>query len=108
MKKGEIWIAEMPSVDGREQTGIRPTIVLTDTIASLAVIIPITTNMRALRFPHTLELNPSKQNGLKTFSVALIFQLRAVDKQRLKHKIGTLESQNLKAVDTMLKKMLAL
>ena len=31
MKKGEIWLVELPSADGREQIGTRPALVLKET-----------------------------------------------------------------------------
>lgn len=31
MKKGEIWIIELPFVEGREQRGKRPALILADT-----------------------------------------------------------------------------
>lgn len=108
MKKGEIWIADIPSLGGREQEGTRPIIILSGAIDSLPTIIPCTANVYALRFPYTLEINPSPRNGLKNFSVALIFQIRVIDRRRLKQKIGTLEPQSLKLIDLMLKKLLGL
>ncbi|OGF63007.1 hypothetical protein A2926_04605 [Candidatus Giovannonibacteria bacterium RIFCSPLOWO2_01_FULL_44_40] len=108
MKKGEIWIAQLPTLSGHEQEGVRPVIILSDVIASLTLIIPCTSNIQALRFPHTLEIGPSKKNGLKAFSVAMIFQIRAVDKNRLKHKVGVLESAFIREINKMLKEMLSL
>lgn len=108
MTKGEIWIAQLPTFSGREQEGVRPVIVLADVIASLTIIIPCTSNIQALRFPHTLEISPSKRNGLKSLSVALIFQMRAIDKQRLQKKVGALEKQAVAQIDGMLKKLLGL
>lgn len=31
MKKGEIWLVELPSTNGHEQAGTRPVIILTET-----------------------------------------------------------------------------
>ena len=108
MTKGEIWIAQLPTLSGHEQEGIRPVIVLSNVIASLVLIIPCTSNIQALRFPHTLEINPSKRNGLKNLSVALVFQIRAIDKQRLQKKAGILEKQVVSKVDSMLRQLLGL
>jgi len=74
MTKGEIWIAQLPTLSGHEQEGVRPVMVLSDVIASLTLIIPRTSNIQALRFPHTLEIDPPKRNGLKNLSVALVLQ----------------------------------
>ena len=108
MKKGEIWLVELPSTDGREQGGLRPVIFLADAEANISIIVPFTSNIQALRFPHTIEIKPSKSNGLTSLSIALIFQVRAIDKKRLKNKIGDLENHILKEVDNVLKKILQL
>ncbi len=108
MKKGEIWLVELPSANGHEQTGTRPVVVLAETEADIVIIVPCTSNLQALRFPHTIEVKPSPQNGLTAISIALIFQVRAIDKKRLKKKIGDLEEMTLKELDIIFAKMLRL
>ena len=107
MKKGEIWLVELPSADGREQVGSRPAIIIAETEV-VNIILPLTSNIQALRFPHTIEIKPSKKNNLNSISVGLVFQIRALDKKRFKNKLGELDEKNLKEADTMLKKMLNL
>ena len=107
MKKGEVWIVEVPGVNGHEQRGLRPAIFIADTKTSVAIIVPCTSNVQALRFPFTLRLEPSRENGLKAASVALVLQLRAVDKTRLRKKIGRAEKATLKVLDAMIRNLLA-
>ena len=106
MQKGEIWLVELPSADGHEQAGTRPVAVLAETEANIAIIVPFTSNLQALRFPSTIEVKPSKTNGLTAISVALVFQMRAIDKKRLKKKIGNAEESVLKEINAMLKNLL--
>lgn len=108
MKKGDICLVEIPSLDGHEQSGVRPAIILADTSTNIAIIIPLTSNLQALRFLYTLEVKPSKINGLKNVSIALIFQIRAIDKKRLKSKIGELEEFSIREITILLKKLLNL
>ncbi len=108
MKKGEIWLVEFPSTDSHEQFGTRPVIIISETEANIVLVIPLTSNLQALRFPHTLEVKPSKLNGLNAVSVGLAFQLRAIDKKRLKTKIGEIESVIMKRIDVLLKLLLGL
>lgn len=108
MKKGGIWLVELPSTNGHEQASTRPVIVLAETEANIAIIVPFTSNLQALRFPHTIKVKPSKVNGLTSISVALVFQVRAIDKKRLKNKIGELENSTLNELDIILKKVLKL
>lgn len=108
MKKGEVWLVELPSVDGHEQAGTRPAIVLAEAEADIALIVPFTSNLQALRFPNAIEVKPSERNGLSVISVALVFQARAIDKKRLKTKIGELEAQPLDKLDALLRRLLLL
>ena len=75
MNKGEIWLVELPASNGYEQAGTRPVIILADTESNITIIIPFTSNIQALRFPNTIEIAPSKENGLNGKSIALIFQI---------------------------------
>ncbi len=106
MKKGEIWLVEFPLSNGHEQTGERPVIVLADTTANISIIVPFTSNVQALRFPYTVEIKPTRTNGLVAASVALIFQLRAIDKKRFKKKIGVLEESTLTVINNLIKKLM--
>ena len=106
MKKGDILSVELPFSNGHEQAGQRPVVILAETEANIGIIVPFTSNLQALRFPHTIEVKPSKRNGLKSISVALVFQLRAIDKKRIKEKIGNLEEPLLKEIDSVIKKIL--
>lgn len=106
MNKGDIWLVEIPETNGHEQGGKRPVIILADTDSNIVIIIPFTSSIQSLRFPHTLEVEPSKDNGLASKSIALIFQVRAIDKKRLKSKIGRIEIIIQKKIDNMLKSLL--
>jgi mRNA interferase MazF len=108
MRPGEIWLVKLGEAAGREQHGLRPAIILANTPTSIAVIVPLTANLKALRFPYTIQIEPSTKNGLTVVSVALIFHLRAMDKSRLVKKIGGLEKSRLENVSGLIKKMLAL
>jgi|SRR3989344_26448 len=108
MKKGEIWIVEFASTDGHEQEGTRPVIVLADTESNISIVVPFTSNIQALRFPHTVEIEPSKHNGLGPKSVALVFQIRAIDKRRFRNKIGELEASKMEKINKILGTLLRL
>jgi mRNA interferase MazF len=95
MNRGEVWRVHLPSGPGRVQTGDRPAIILQEasftTSLTTVLIAPFTSNLAAIRFAGTLLVQPNAQNGLSTPSVALVFQTRAVDKQWLLRRIGTLD-----------------
>ena len=50
----------------------------------------------AANFPFTFVVEPDPTNNLTSTSVALVFQLRAIDKKRLKSKIGCLNADDMK------------
>ncbi len=108
MKKGELWVVELPAVGGHEQHGTRPVIVIADTTSTVAIIIPCTSNLQALRLPHTIQLKPTERNGLDGPSIALVLQLRVIDKRRLQAKIGSVERKVLSEIDDKLRELLGL
>lgn len=99
---------EIPSLGGHEQKGRRPAIILADTGTPVAIIIPCTSNLQTLRFPHSIKILPSLKNGLDAMSIALVFQIRAIDKQKLVKKIGALDNVVLKEMNAMIKRLLSI
>jgi len=115
MERGDIVFVDLPQAKGsagREQIGKRPALIVHEdaTINSFSVImiVPFTSQLSARRFAYTILVQPSATNGLSVPSALLIFQLRAIDKQRLANKIGQLETDVMKKVDSELKKLLGL
>jgi len=115
MARGDILTVDIPASSGRtghEQVGYRPAIVVqtdvTDAGLPTTMIVPLTSNLSALRFPHTLRVDPSPQNGLTVPSVLLVFQLRAIDKGRLRNNIGRLEQNHVQQLEAEIRRMLDL
>jgi mRNA interferase MazF len=112
MQKGEIWevsLGSPPGGAGHEQAGLRPALIVQAEIDyenPLAIIVPITSKLSALRFPYTMKVNPSLNNNLREPSVLLIFQMRALDKDRFIRRLGTLEISILEHVDIMMLELL--
>ncbi len=105
MKKGEVWIIELPSKGAREQKGIRPGFIIATTETNMVITIPLTSNLQALKFPNTLRIKNSKQNNLEKDSIALIFQMLSLDKKRFVTKIGNIEQEYMNEIDEIIKKM---
>jgi mRNA interferase MazF len=109
LNKGDIWLVQLPYSGGHEQAGIRPAIILVElAIVRVAVIIPLTTKLKAASLPFATIIRPSLANGLTLSSVALIGQIRALDMKRLIRSLGVLDSIDLAAIDVQLKTMLCL
>ena len=75
---------------------------------STVMVVPFTTNLNALRVPYNFEVAPSAENGLRDRSVALVMQLRAIDRQRLLRRLGRLESHHMARLDAEIKRLLGL
>lgn len=109
MEIGDIYIIKFPSAESHEQEGTRPAVVIID-FPELPIIqiVPLTTSLKAKRFKNVLFIKPDNDNNLNQESVALLFQLRAIDKKRLDKKIGKLKDEDIKKLKDGLKSMLKL
>ena len=112
MKTGEIHWGELPDVGGREQSGRRPAIIMqADSYAAslpTTVVIPLSSAMSALRFPGTAQVKATESSGLRTDSIALVFQIRAIDRGRIKDTIGVVSVSELSEIRSELAKLLGL
>jgi mRNA interferase MazF len=101
MARGDILLVALPESDKREEKGTRPAIAVQadDEQSPMLMVIPLTSSIGASRFAFTVEIQPSELNGLTLPSVAMIFQLRAIDRRRIVKKIGRLEAEILAQID---------
>lgn len=106
MQTGEIYVVQFPALPSHEQSGIRPAVIVVDfPDLPVAQVIPLTTSEKARKFKNTLVIEPDTENHLEKTSVAVLFQLRAIDKRRLKNKIGKLSLKDTDALIQSLKQM---
>ena len=99
MTVGELRWVELPARGGHAQAGRRPAIVVQQTATLPTVLlIPLTSQQDALRFTATVLVEPDKHNGLRQPSIALIFQLTAVDKKFIGDRIGQVSAVVLKEI----------
>jgi mRNA interferase MazF len=108
MARGDVLLVSLPDSDKREEKGNRPAIaVQTDIVNSpMLMVVPVTSSLGALRFSFTVKIEPSEHNGLTLSSVAMVFQMRAIDRKRIIRKIGEIESEYLAQVDAEIWRML--
>ena len=102
VRRGDIWLADLNPIRGSEQAGTRPVLVFQNDAINpfntTLLAIPFTTNWRRARLPTCLQL-PKGEGGLASDSVALCHPLRALDKTRLRHRLGTVSQQTIEAVE---------
>ena len=111
MREGDIYLVEIPASGGHEQAGLRPEIISQATgLEKLpaVLIVPLTSKIKAADFPFTFIIEPDQSNNLNVSSVALVFQLRAIDKRRIKNKLGELKQDKLEILRQNLKKIMGL
>jgi len=108
MKKGDICLVNLAVEVGHEQFGKRPAILISDTKTGIVVVIPLTTNLEALRFPYTLAVLPDRQNKLDKESAALIFHIRAIDGSRVTKVVGKINKDIQRKIDKIMREMLGL
>src|SRR5215831_13405780 len=99
---GDIHWVDLPAANGREQRGRRPAVVFQDDDYGgdlpVVLVVPLTTARAAMRFAGTTLIYPAAENGLRQASVALVFQIRAIDRRRIQERIGTVNAEALNAM----------
>lgn len=109
MNVGDIYSVELPPRGGHAQTGRRPAIILqtaeiSDKIPTVLAV-PLTSQQNAVRFPATILIKPDSENNLRVASVALVFQLAAVDKKFITTKIGNVSDKVLREILEIINKI---
>ena len=109
MKRGDVWRVNFPYLPGHTQAGERPAIIVQDDAATAVLptvlVVPFTGSLGTVRFPGTLLVDPDGHNGLTVRSVALVFQLRAVDRRDCLRRLGFLDPATLDQVFTLLDRL---
>ena len=105
VKRGDIFYADLSPVVGSEQGGIRPVLVVQNDVGNkyspTVIAAAITSKINKAKLPTHIELD-AQQYGLSRDSVILLEQVRTIDKQRLREKIGKLdELQMIKVNDAI-------
>ena len=105
IRRGEIYYADLSPVVGSEQGGVRPVLILQNDIgnkyAPTVIICAITSQLGKAKLPTHIELSSSVYN-LPKDSVALLEQIRTLDKRRLQGKITSLSDSKMKEVNKAL------
>jgi mRNA interferase MazF len=99
-EQGEIWFANFDPVEGQEQAGHRPALVVSVNELNrtgLCMVVPGTT--REKRYPARVRV-PAAMGGLEQDTCFLRDQLRTVDRTRLRRYVGTPDLKYLRQVVT--------
>ncbi len=106
MQVGDIYLVDLPQKGGHEQEGRRPVIIVViNTDVPMSMVIPLTTSDRAKSFEKTMMINPDDNNNLSQPSIALIFQMLAIDNRRFQNRIGKLSNNVLEELKGLIRNM---
>ena len=103
VKRGEVYFADLDPAVGSEQGGFRPVVIIQNDVGntfSTTTIAALTTNTRHSRMPTHVSISGS--NEPPRDSVAMLEQLRTIDKSRLKSYVGRLSDKTMKRIDDTL------
>lgn len=105
IKRGEIYYADLSPVVGSEQGGVRPVLIIQNDVGNkyspTVIVSAITSQLGKVKLPTHIEL-PAEKYNLPKNSVALLEQIRTLDKRRLQEKVTTLSPDKMREVNKAL------
>ena len=104
IKRGDIYKADLSPVVGSEQGGIRPVVIVQNDMGNrnspTIIVVPITTRLNKKNLPTHTKINNS---SLLKESIALMEQIRTIDKSRLIEFIGVLNESEMNRITEALR-----
>ena len=95
-------MADLSPVVGSEQGGIRPVLVIQNNVGNkfspTVIVSAITSQLGKAKLPTHIDLSAEEYNLPKN-SVALLEQIRTLDKRRLREKLTTIGSDKMKEIN---------
>ena len=102
IKRGDIYYADLSPVVGSEQGGVRPVLIVQNDVGNkfspTVIAAAITSQQGKTSLPTHIEVN-AHDCGLAKDSVVLLEQVRTLDKQRLRQRMGQVDSDVMERVD---------
>src|SRR5712671_2361984 len=99
-ERWSVWLANLDPVIGSEQGKTRPVLVLSGTklnqILPVVNVLPITSRKRNRRIYPNEALSRAEPAGLDVESIVLCYQIRTLDKQRLRKRLCALGEAKLR------------
>ena len=103
IRRGDIFYADLSPVVGSEQGGLRPVLIVQNDIGNkyspTVIAAAITSRLGKTKLPTHIDIY-ADEVGLCKDSVVLLEQIRTLDKQRLKEKMGHLDENSMQAVNS--------
>ena len=110
-KRGEIYLVNFDPTIGSEIKKTRPALILQNNVgnqySAITIVAAITSSIDEKLYPTEVLLKAEKV-GLKNDSVALLNQIRSIDKMRLIKRVGRVDQGVMEEVDRALEISLGL
>lgn len=107
VQRGDVYLADLSPVQGSEQDGQRPVVVISrDAInnnSPIVVVVPCTDAANKKKFYPSHVRIKAGAGGLTMDSVVLCERVRAISKDRLKKHMGTLSRSEIAGIEASLK-----
>ena len=111
-KRGEIYLTALDPTLGREIQKTRPALIIQNDVSNrlsdISIVAPITSTVRFPLNPVHVLLAADQNTGLAITSVALLNQVRAVDRLRFIERLGVIDEQTQERIDEAIKVSLGL
>lgn len=109
-RRGDLWTVNLSLTIGREQAGMRPALVisvdqLNHSAADLVIALPVTTREKKIRSHVPID---EGEGGLRSRSFIKCEDIRSISVRRLEHRLGSVSSGTLAAVEDRLRILLGL
>ncbi|MBO6010635.1 MAG: type II toxin-antitoxin system PemK/MazF family toxin [Oscillospiraceae bacterium] len=105
VRRGDIFYADLSPVVDSEQGGLRPVLIVQNDTGNkhspTVIAAAITSQVNKAKLPTHIEPG-ARCYGLSRDSVVLLEQIRTIDKQRLKERMGKLDERLMTKVDSAL------
>ena len=102
VKRGDIFYADLSPVVGSEQGGVRPVLVVQNDVGNkyspTVIVSAITSRQSKAGLPTHIRVD-ADGCGLTKDSIVLLEQMRTIDKQRLRERMGALDGADMLRVD---------
>jgi len=97
IKRGEIYLVDLSSSSGSEQSGLRPVLIIQNDIGNqhspTVIIAAITSKVVEESYPIVIKVN-EKEGGLDKESYVLLNQIRTIDKKKIDKKNWKIKKRN--------------
>ncbi len=105
VKRGDIYYADLSPVVGSEQGGVRPVLIVQNDVGNkyspTVIAAAITSQQDKSKMPTHINVD-GDSCGLSKDSVVLLEQVRTIDKQRLKERMGNLSVSDMNKINKAL------